>query len=129
MRLEDIIESLHQMGGDDAEKELAEIAAREIKDALTETLSAGETPEGEPWAPTKTGKRAYKNAASKLSVAAEDTLIRVIITGPEVYGNFGTGKMPQRRMLPDAGAGMPKSVEKALNRAFVKYVKRHGGGQ
>lgn len=134
--LDDMIHSLHQLNVKDVEAKVAAKGAETVGVALTATLTAGTSPEGVPWAPRKEGGRAYVNAASRLSTKAYGSLIRATVTGPEVYGHYGahgTHKgdgghpnkknrkpIPARPMLPDAGAGMPLSVEKALTEAARK---------
>lgn len=127
-RLEDIIQALRRAGSSEIEKKIAERAEEEIRDALTETLNAGEDPDGKPWELTKKGARAYKNAASRLKVTASGPRITIEISGPEGYAQNGTKRIPQRRMIPDGGAGTPKVVADALDRAAEAVFKREMGG-
>ena len=99
----------------EVERIAAERAARGIDKALRKTLAAGQTPEGKAWAPRKKdGGRAYKGAASKLEVKASGSLVIATIDGGEAYGHYGAG-VPERQMLPDAGAAIPESVSSALD--------------
>jgi hypothetical protein len=86
---------------------------------VAKTIAAAETPEGVPWAPRrKGGGQVYVNAAGKLRTAAMGNYVRMTLEGVDVYGHFGrTDKQVARPMLPDAGAGMPESVSRALDEA------------
>lgn len=122
MTLDQMIASLEKLGVSDVEAKLAKAGAIELQKALETSLAAGQTPEGAAWSPTKTGGRAYNNAASKLKVTASGAVIRATVGTPEAYAQFGSKRLPIRQMLPDAGAGMPKSVSDALDRAFDKVM-------
>lgn len=123
--LDEMIAALRKLG--DTDKVCATIAvegAAALKAALTQTLDAGTTPEGVPWAPRKGGGQAYANASAALQSQAFGPLIRVSITGPEAWGHYGTGRMPSRQMLPDAGSGIPASASKALQDAAITVFDR-----
>lgn len=118
------IAALRLMQGSELEEAIAKKAEVTLQNAVMQTLVAGETPEGKPWAPKrKGGGRAYANAGSTLVTKADGAYVRMTITGPDVYGHFGrTGKQIARRMLPDAGAGMPKEVADALDLATEQVI-------
>ena len=102
----------------DLEIAIAKKAAITLQEAVTKTLEAGETPEGVAWAPKKDGHgRPYAHAASRIKTTAYGNLVAMVLAGPEVYGNFGARGAPVRRMIPDAGAALPKSVDQALTKA------------
>ncbi len=82
--------------------------------ALHATLSAGATPDGAPWAPRKTGGRAYAHAADHIAVKPFGDIVRVTLSGPEVYGQFGARGAPVRRMIPEGGAEIPQIVADAI---------------
>jgi hypothetical protein len=116
--LDAMIASLRQLASPaDVERRVAKKAETTLQAALEKTLAAGQTPEGKPWAPRKTGGRAYEHAASRIVTKASGNLVRTTLSGPEVYGHFGNAHQEPRQMLPDAGAGMPESVEAALTEA------------
>ena len=123
------IAALRLMQGTGLEEAIAKEAEVTLQDAVQATLVAGETPEGNPWAPKRRGGgRAYVNASSTLKTKADGAYVRMTISGPDVYGHFGrTGKQVARPMLPDAGAGVPSVVAKALElaaeRAMAKAAK------
>lgn len=124
MTLNEMVATLRKLGAKDTEILMAKEAAKSLEVALTKTLSAGTSPEGEPWAPKKKdGGRPYEHAANRLTVKAYGNLVRATVTGPEVYGHYGVNHMPPRPMLPDAGGGIPKSVETALTEAATKVFE------
>lgn len=125
--LDEMMAALRALGkGDEIEKLVAKRASETVLAAVKKTAEAGTTPEGVPWVERKIGGRAYRGAASKLSNAVYGNLLKIVLSGPEVFGHFGAGG-PVRRMLPDAGAGLPKSVSDALELAaedvFEELVK------
>jgi hypothetical protein len=97
--------------------DVARRAGTKIESTESRSLAAGVSPEGPGWAPRKAGGRAYAHAASHVEVRVLATMIRVTLRGPEVYGHFGARGMPVRQMIPDAGAGIPASVARALDEA------------
>jgi hypothetical protein len=113
------IAALRLMQGTELEEAIAKEAEVTLQDAIQATLVAGETPEGKPWAPKRRGGgRPYANASSTLKTVATGNYVRMTISGPDVFGHFGrTGKQVARPMLPDAGAGTPPVVSKALDLA------------
>lgn len=120
-QLNEMLTALRKMASKDVvERIVAERAARGIDTALKKTLDAGTSPEGKPWLPTKKdGKRAYKGAAAKLRVKAEGNLIVTSISGGEAYGHYAAG-VPERQMLPDAGATIPEIVTEAMVKASTE---------
>ncbi len=118
-----LVVMLRELGGKDAASDIAARASIAINAALLKTLAAGETPEGMAWEPRKEGGRAYANAASRISTASYGNLVRVTLTGPEVYGHFGARGMPVRQMIPDAGAGIPQSVVDAILKAAAQVIE------
>ena len=124
--LDEIIDSLRALGASDLGARIASKAVAHVEVALKRTLDAGQTPEGEPWVERKKGGRAYANASSRIEVKAHGDLIRVTLRGPEVFGHFGAG-LPVRRMIPEAGAGIPQSISEAITlgaRDALKEVTR-----
>lgn len=109
-------------------EETAKRAAVTMQRALTATLAAGTTPEGHAWKPKKDGGRPYEHAAQHITTAATGTLVVTTLRGPDVFGHKGTNRIPRRQMLPDAGAAIPASVERALTEAarqvFDEAVKQ-----
>lgn len=116
--LDEMLVSLRTLGNPaEVERRVAKKAEWSLQTALERTLAAGETPEGKAWQPRKAGGRPYEHAASRIRTKASGNLVRTTLSGPEVFGHFGARGMPVRQMLPDAGAGMPPSVDEALTKA------------
>ena len=72
------------------------------------------------------------NAAKAIDVKAHGPVVRVTLTGPEVFHHYGKGSSePRRPIIPDAGAGTPEVVsqalDKAADRAFAEIVGGRGG--
>lgn len=120
--IDEMITSLRRLG--DEEKVASAVAERgktTLLEAIIAQISAGNSPNGTPWAPKKGGGIAYADAQKGLSSKAFGPLIRVSLTGHAAYGHFGVvGRMPPRPMLPDAGAGMPVLVTEALDKAWAQ---------
>lgn len=102
------------------------IAARAVPlvgNALRVTLVEGVNPDNStPWSPTKMGKRAYANAASRLTTKSDGNLVYAVVSAPEAYAQDGTGRLPVRQMLPTAGAGIPKNVADAITKAAAQVL-------
>jgi hypothetical protein len=107
-------------------QDAAKTAAPLIETALRSSADAQTSPDGKPWTPRKRGSAPlYAGAPSHINAKAIGTLVRVTLDGPEVYGHYGTGRMPRRPMLPDPGT-LPESIAaelaKAAEQAFAKAV-------
>jgi len=111
-------------------RDVAEEIAPLLLEDVRKTAAAGTTYDGEPWAPTKSGGRPLVNAAAHLSSRVLGTVAQVVLKGIDVVHNRGTKRIPTRRILPDAGAGMPPRAtaiaRDAAARAFARILS--GGG-
>lgn len=98
--------------------------AGDVQAELTRTLSAGTSPDGQAWAPRKDGGRAYKGAASKLTVTAVGRIIQATIIGPEVWGARGARGAPIRQMLPTEITGrMAQAIKARLGLLWSKHFR------
>ncbi len=122
IELDAIIASLRALGAKDLGATIAKKAAPLLQAAVLQTLAAGTSPEGIVWAEKKTGGRAYVHAASRLTSGAFGNVVRLTLSGPEVYGHFGANGMPVRQMLPEAGGAIPKIVTDAITDAARAVV-------
>jgi hypothetical protein len=95
---------------------VAEVAAPLVDAAIKRTAAAGTTPDGNPWAPTKDGKRPLENVVSQITTSAAGPTITTTLTGPAAFHSKGLGHSPRRQVLPDTG-NVPPAVEDALNQA------------
>lgn len=100
--------------------EMLNAAAPQIGQAILaefqRTAAAGTTPEGEPWAPTKKGGRALKNAAESMSLVVSDNVIIIKITDHHVFHQFGAGVVA-RRIIPSGG--LPDRLGNAIRLGIV----------
>jgi hypothetical protein len=106
--------------GEDA----AKIAAPLVDEAIKSTVRAGTDPDGNEWLQKKGGGAPLVHAADHISTSAVGKIVRVTLTGVDVYHHFGAG-VPRRQILPDPGT-IPTAVGKALqvaaDRAFYRAV-------
>ena len=113
--LDEMIADLRRLG-DGWEPELARQASPLVEAALQRTAAAGQTPEGQAWAPRKAGGRAMAHAAAAITVKAYPTVLRAVLTGVEVFHHYGKGASEvRRRVIPDVGT-IPDVVEAALRK-------------
>jgi hypothetical protein len=112
-----------------AAPEVAREAAPLVEAALRQTAAAGQTPDGNPWPEKKGGGRALANAAEAFTVRVKGTGIVLTLRAPEKYHQFAKGKrLPQRRILPMAGAPLPAPVQKAVDDGVRKALARAASG-
>jgi hypothetical protein len=97
-------------------------AAPRVEGVVKATATGGTDVDGRPWLPKKDGTRALANAASAISVAVRGVAIVVTLQGAYVYHQFS--KSRQRRILPDAGAGMPARIAGAVRAAATDAFQR-----
>lgn len=116
-------------------RELRELAAEGAKEAaplvaeaLRKTASAGTTPDGQPWKPTKGGQRALSNAADAIAARAIGNVIEIILSGHYVFHHYGTKRLPQRAVIPENGGSIPAVVTDACRRGAVAAFRRIMGG-
>lgn len=108
---------------------LAEATATEaaplVQSALRATAGAGTSPDGIAWKERKKGGRAYANAAEQITVKALSNIVKISLTGPEVFGQFGASG-PRRPMIPSAdselGPGVVSAMQEGASRAFDKIM-------
>ena len=106
----------------------AEIAAPLLEAALKSTAAAGQSPSGGAWAPTKKGGRAMAGAAKAIAVKAYANVVRVVLSGPEVFHHYGVRGEPRRPVIPDAGGEIPPVVADVLDKASGKAFEQLAGG-
>ena len=127
--LEAMIEDLQHLA-DDFAPDVTRRASPLVEQAIKRSAAAGTTPDGATWAPKKTGGRAMPNAAKAVAVQAFPSVVRVVLTGVEVFGHFGKGAMQvARKIIPDTGS-LPKVVGDAMKRASDEaFARIFGGGR
>lgn len=90
-----------------------------------EQLDAGLGPSGQPWQPTKEGKRPLRNASKAASVQAFGTVLLFKVEGPEALHNDGRARgRVTRRMLPTRRSATPilKAIERVLGEEFADVM-------
>ncbi|WP_437647860.1 hypothetical protein [Sorangium sp. So ce362] len=104
----------------------APLAAQKVGEELRRTASAGQAPDGTPWAPRKAdGGRAMANAAKAITVKAIGTVILITLHGPEVFHHFGAQGKPARPVIPRGS--LPSKLGNAIRLGFVEPFSRVRG--
>lgn len=124
--LEEMIDAHRSLGRLD--ERTAEIAAPLLEQALKGTAAAGQSPAGGAWAPTKKGARAMAGAAKAIAVKAYGKIVRVALTGPEVFHHYGVRGEPRRPVIPDGGGAIPPVVAAVLDKASSKAFEELAAG-
>jgi len=97
-----------------------------VLDAAKAQASAGVTPDGSPWVPTKKGGRALVNAAAHLTAKALANVIQLTLKGVDVIHNYGTSRQPKRQIIPASGdisAAFAQAVTDAAVKSFKELLK------
>lgn len=124
--LDEMISGLRGLGK--LEERAAAIAAPMLEAELKATAAAGTTPSGEPWAPTKKGARAMKGAAKAVAAKAFGDVVRVSLTGPEVFHHAGVRGEPRRQVIPYGGVDMLPEVKTIIDKATAQAFDEITGG-
>jgi hypothetical protein len=100
-----------------------------VEQEMRSNLDRGISPDGEPFAPLVVGGgRAFANCQKYLSVEAIKNSVVIVIRGPLVFANWGTGKMKARKVLPSRG--LPKKLGNAIRLGAVEmsreFMSRQG---
>ena len=96
-------------------------AVVEIRAELERTTSAHTTPKGEAWSDKKDGGKAYDGVMKYIDVRQVSPTQAVIeLKGPPVFGQYGTGKMDKREIIPTE---IDEKHGNAIKRGVVKPYK------
>lgn len=126
--LDAMIATLRGLDGPDVERAIAARTAPLLDAAVKRTAAAGQDPDGKPWAPTKDGGAPLAHAADHITTAASGSIVRMTLTGPDVYHHFGATRGGIRRqVIPDAGAGIPQVAVAAITRAAREEIAARVG--
>lgn len=115
--------------------QIAKDGAKAVGDAVRKNAAAGNDPYGRPWPPAKDGHKALANVASHITEHAYATVIRIVLSGVDVYHNYGPhagkgkGHGPRRQVLWDTTGEMPPLIAAALKEVSIKAflrLTRHG---
>lgn len=114
----------------DFASEVAKEAAPLVEEAIKKTAAAGTDINGRPWKPKADGGRPLVHAADAVTVKANGPTVIATLSGVEVFHHEGTGRLPRRPILPDAGAGMPEAITRACEEAASRvFARKTGGGR
>ena len=106
--------------------EAAKEAAPRLEKLVQGTAAAGTDVDGKPWPTKRDGSRALPNAAGAISAVANGMAVIVKLVGAYVFHNSAKGA-DRRRILPESGAGIQKSVahecREATKRAFERLMR------
>lgn len=114
-------------------KRAAPDVAQAVRAEIERSIRAGETPTGEKWAATLTGKQPLVNAAKALHVAATGGTIWIRLIGPEARHHLGWAKgsrpsnppgkkrviIPNTEVVPDR---MAEQIRIVLDRHFDEAI-------
>jgi hypothetical protein len=96
-------------------------AVAEIRAELERTTSAHTTPKGEAWSDKKSGGKAYNGVMKYIDVRQVSPTQAIIeLSGPPVFGQYGTGKMDKREIIPTE---IDEKLGNAIRRGVVKPYK------
>jgi hypothetical protein len=99
-----------------------------VRAELRASIARGESPDGEKWAPTKTGKQALANAGNALSISSVGTTVVASLSGPEALHNNGWVRGGVARpILPKSGT-LPTRLGRAVGEAIADEFRRTMGG-
>jgi hypothetical protein len=117
--IDDMLASLQRLKTVDVRA--AQLAAPLVEAAVKKTAAAGTSPSGKAWAEKKGGGRAMKGAAGHLKAQAIGNVVRVSLTGPDVFHNYATTREPRRQVIPDVGE-VPPEVARAVRAGIDKAM-------
>lgn len=97
-------------------------AVVEIRAELQKTVSAGQAPDGTPWANRKSdGGKPLRNAFAAIDVRqVSPTQIVVELNGHHVFHHYGAGDNPVRKIIPTE---IDEKLGNAIRRGVVKPFK------
>lgn len=109
-------------------KRAAPACADALRQDIARSVAAGQSPEGEAWAPRKAdGGRPLVNAMAAVSVIAQGTVIEATITDrPHNVHHYGWDETKARKIIPTSSTltdGVSAGMKKALGAEFTKAVR------
>ena len=128
-QLDDLVSRLKGLA--DFEEEVARVAAPMIQEAVRKRAASGVDAYGKPIAPKKDGSRALANVADNIAVRVVGGVVQIVLTGGAVFHQHAKGSSdsrPQRRVLPDAGDGVPDWIADLMRKAVEQVWRRRMGG-
>lgn len=126
--IEDWIKELQNTSED--LKKLPEKLVPVVKAECDKSIAAGQSLDGDTWAPRKDGEAALQGAAKDVDVTATGNVILITIKGGLVYSQWGTKHQRRRSILPIKG--LPFKLGNAIAKgvadmppAWLNRAKRH----
>lgn len=89
------------------------VCAVVVKRVLVAKADAAQSPDGQPWAPTKVGKRALPGAAGAIEVRTSGTTITARVSGAYALHSEGRARGGVKREILPSGA-MPAAISTAI---------------
>lgn len=124
-----MIAQLRSLDGPPVEQAIARRAAPLLDKAVKATAGAGKAPDGTSWPPKKDGGQALEHAADHITTTANGAIVRMTLTGVDVFHHYGATRGGIRRqVIPDAGAEMPQVAIDAVTRAAREEIAARLGG-
>ena len=111
--LDRMIEACRSMPG--MVKREAPAVASLLRNVIAQSVSAGRSPEGQAWAPTKSGNAPLQGAMGAVSVQVVSDGVDAIVTGYHVFHQRGTSRLPARPFIPET---MPGALAEATRQLF-----------
>lgn len=112
--------------------EIVAAAVPEVAEALLkdtkQSAADGIAPDGEAWPETKSGKPALPNAADRVSVDTQGSVVLLRLKGNEVRHHKGMARgRIRRQILPTRK--IPDNVARAIKTVVGKHFSRIMGGE
>jgi len=128
VELNQLVRFLSDLGGGGLVKKINEAAAPRITDAILAHWAAGQDPYGNPWANLANGQRSYLFATGEmlasLKVRISGYQIVWSIDDPSQYHQYGTRRMPARKLFPDDADNPPEAYAAAVEQAFDEVLEK-----
>jgi hypothetical protein len=110
----------------EANARVAEAAAPAVLAAARVTATAGTTPEGEKWAPLRSGGKPLDGAAAAIKVESKGTVVTLRISTPFAFhqhgGSSGKFHSPKRKIIPDQKDPIPAKIKEAIVKVTTSIV-------
>ena len=129
MELNQLVRFLSNLGGGGLVKKISEAAAPKLTDAILAHWAAGQDPFGNQWAPLAHNRGpsylfATGDMLASLKVRIAGYQIVWSIDDPSQYHQYGTSRMPARKLFPDDADNPPEAYAAAVEQAFQEVLEK-----
>jgi hypothetical protein len=100
-------------------KRIAPDLAKDVHRILVKNIAASVGPDGKQWQATKEGAAPLRNAARALAVSAVDSMIVMLLEGPEAKHHKGTARGRIKRLILPTRATVAPFREMARKAFFA----------